>query len=82
MTKESAMSTDTLLDKLGQEIRPGRWIVYGHALGRCAALRIGLVLDVKRGPKTTHAWLREDRITVWGIDDDHLSYSKCYPEED
>ncbi len=45
-------------DKIGQEIKVGDLIAYGHALGRCAGLRIGKVLEA--GPK----------LVVWGVDDD------------
>lgn len=81
-------TNELLLDKLGQEIRPGRWIVYGHALGRCAGLRIGVVLAVKRGeiPISVYnipmPWNREDRITVWGLDDDHIEFSRCNPNDE
>lgn len=47
-------------DKLGQEIKIGSIIAYGHALDRCAGIRIGKVLALKE----------KDRITVMGIDDD------------
>jgi hypothetical protein len=36
-----------LRDKVGAEIEAGRVIAYGHALGRCAALQVGLVLEVR-----------------------------------
>ena len=58
-----------VLDKLGQEIKPGCVIAYGHALGRCAGLRIGEVLAVE---SRLQAYPLESncRITVQGIDDD------------
>lgn len=64
--------SDVVLDKIGQEIRAGSWIVYGHALGRCAGLRLGLVLEPprihKRDPyKSSQGNVR---VTVWGVDDD------------
>ncbi len=36
-----------IYDKSGREINIGDYIVYGLALGRCAALRFGKVLDIK-----------------------------------
>ena len=33
-------------DVLGNEIKPGDWIVYGAAKGRCAGINVGRVLDV------------------------------------
>lgn len=63
-------------DRLGRDITPGCYIAYGHALGRCAGLRIGKVLEVKeaklqawqspRHPDADPDW----RITVMGVDDD------------
>jgi uncharacterized protein YneR len=58
-------------DKLGQDIQVGCYIAYGHALGRCAALKIGRVLKVATKPR--EAWdttSSTDRITVVGVDDD------------
>jgi len=54
-------------DKLGQEIKVGSYIVYGHALGRCAGLRLGKVLAINE--KKDWRWI-EDRwtYTVQGVD--------------
>lgn len=49
-----------MIDKLGLGIQVGDIIAYGHALGRCAGLRIGKVLKVKDN----------GHLTVWGVDDD------------
>lgn len=64
-----------ILDKLGNEIRIGDYIAYGHALGRCAGLRIGRVLDIK--PRKD--WRDEEgvSITVRGIDDDWSKKELC-----
>lgn len=43
-----------MLDKLGQEITVGAYIAYGHALGRCAGLRIGKVLGVSTQGKSVY----------------------------
>lgn len=59
------------IDKVGQEIRVGSIIAYGHALGRCAGIRIGRVLKITQKPAP--AYLGGDllwRITVIGVDDD------------
>lgn len=60
------------LDKIGRPIFVGDYIAYGHALGRCAGLRIGLVLNIKEPtPENTPSWEAKGwRITVIGIDDD------------
>jgi hypothetical protein len=60
-------------DKVGQVISPGSYIVYGHALGRCAALRIGKVLEVRAREKT-YASDSGVSIVVRGINDDWGSY--------
>jgi hypothetical protein len=56
-------------DKRGQEIVPGDYIVYGHALGRCAGLRFGKVLKISEVEPT---WRGQSpwRIKVQGVDDD------------
>lgn len=64
------------VDKLGQPVVVGSIIAYGHALGRCAGLRIGRVLDLTQ--KTRFDWLgpRDQpqplqwQATVIGVDDD------------
>jgi hypothetical protein len=72
-------------DKTGQPILVGSCIAYGHALGRCAGLRIGKVLKVEFEWKDdvwvenwqTHekrlhtAGHYEYKIKVWGVDDDY-----------
>lgn len=73
------------LDKLGRPIVVGSYIVYGHALGRSAGLRIGRVLAVHRNAPRDYgsaydragAW----RIRVQGVDDDwsHKAAELCKP---
>jgi hypothetical protein len=59
-------------DKIGQRVDVGSFIAYGHALGRCAGLRVGLVLAL--GRTEPPAWRTNDgpgwKATVIGIDDD------------
>jgi len=72
------MITDSFTDKLGQEVGVGDCIIYGHALGRCAGLRIGKVLKIIK--KTIdNDYLSPWRITVQGVDDDwdHNEPSLC-----
>lgn len=61
-----------ILDKIGQPITEGCFIAYGHALGRCAGLRIGKVIKV--GIKTVTGYYgpveHHYRITVHGVNDD------------
>lgn len=68
-------ATLPFLDKLGQTIRPGSIIIYGHALGRCAALRIGKVIRVGlKKPDIGFLYGQpQERITVQGIDDERSS---------
>jgi hypothetical protein len=56
-------------DKFGTVIEAGCYIVYGHALGRCAGLRIGKVLSVQP-KKKSYSHENGYSITVQGIDDD------------
>jgi hypothetical protein len=67
------MSQPIIFDKLGTVIVEGCYIAYGHALGRCAGIRIGKVLGVKVGEEIT-MWSNTPRqifsITVQGVDDD------------
>ena len=57
------------LDKIGQEIVSGSCIAYGHALGRCAGLRIGRVVSTPK--QITNVYNRREwRITVVGVSDD------------
>lgn len=67
-------------DKLGFEIKPGDYICYGHALGRCAGLRIGKVLNTFSGAPDPSRWGRpgiEYKITVRGVDDDFNGLQLC-----
>lgn len=60
----------TCLDKFRQPIVVGDIIVYGHALGRCAALKIGKVLDIRTAPSWRTGTEGLDwRISVQGVDD-------------
>ena len=63
----------TPLDKLGRPIVVGAYIVYGHAIDRSAALRIGRVLTIKwvdLRPWDDKSEARACRIRVQGVDDD------------
>lgn len=55
-------------DKVGKEIKVGSFVVYGHALGRCAGLRIGKILEI-RSPKTDYN-KEAIHFSVQGVDDD------------
>lgn len=54
------------LDKCGQVIRPGSYIVYGHALGRSVGLKFGKVIHAQR---TFATYGSDARIEVIGVDD-------------
>lgn len=58
-------------DLIGQEIKPGSIIAYGHALGRCAGLKIGKVLDVQttRQERPGYKDYVTYRIRVRGIEE-------------
>jgi hypothetical protein len=65
------------IDKLGMPIRVGDPVAYGHALGRCAGIRVGKVVDIKYRGKD-HNDIDLWSISVWGVDDDWapMVYSK------
>ena len=51
-------------------------------IGTSAGLRLGKVMAVSQGEvNERYPWLSNDRVTVWGIDDDHLSYYKYHKDE-
>ena|ERR1700690_2048063 len=56
------------LDKSRKEIKVGDFIIYGHALGRCAGLRYGKVLAIKE--VKDYADRIKNHFTVQGVDDD------------
>jgi len=65
------------IDKTGREVLPGDYIVYGHALGRCAGLQYGRVIAVL--PPTRDPYMGVcAKIRVRGVDadDNWLGYSK------
>lgn len=62
-------------DKAGVKVVPGDFIIYGHALGRCAGLRYGKVLALVPHPKSyfgceQKAGDRECRLRIIGVNDD------------
>lgn len=60
-------------DKLGQPVFVGSIIAYGHALGRCAGLRIGRVLELVPPPADPkpYSWGHAGwKAKVIGVDDD------------
>jgi len=62
-------------DKTGAPIQVGDYIAYGHALGRCAGLRIGKVLAIKSDTHENpwrHVEETDWKITVWGVEDDWI----------
>jgi hypothetical protein len=59
-------------DFMGQPMRVGQIIVYGHALGRCAALKVGKIMKLSAEKKPAYYQNGEDRIeyriTVQGVE--------------
>ena len=69
-------------DKAGCDLKPGDFIVYGHALGRCAGLQYGVVLEIL--PPNRKGWTgsKSPRIRVQGIDlDDNWVWERQWDEE-
>lgn len=56
-------------DKLGQEIKVGSYIVYGHLLGRCAGLRLGKILSINNRIEE-YTDRQYTNFTVIGVNDD------------
>ena len=54
-----------VFDKIGQQIKLGSIVVYGHALGRCAALQLGKILSIKVTYKTAHRCIGQDMEKGW-----------------
>lgn len=65
-------------DKLGTEICVGDYLIYGHAIGRSASLRIGKVLKITE-KEVRGSWESGFTITVIGVDDDwaHKEVELC-----
>jgi len=64
------MINTSTLDKLGHVIMVGAYIAYGHALGRCAGLRVGKVLAIT---KVRGRWESEGiHFRVIGVEDDYV----------
>jgi len=73
--------TEKFLDKSGRQIFPGDYIIYGHALGRCAGLQYGRVLEVipaVRGDRYAHSFGICAKIKVRGVNahDNWFGYTK------
>lgn len=69
--------TEIFRDKTGRQVLPGDYIIYGHALGRCAGLQYGRVIAVL--PPTRDPYMGVcAKIRVRGVDadDNYLGYSK------
>ena len=66
------MDVEFFIDKIGQKIVVGSYIVYGQALGRCAALGLGKVLklSMKDGGSS---YSPKERISVQGVNDSYTN---------
>jgi hypothetical protein len=59
---------DAFIDKAGTPLKVGDLIVYGHALGRCAGLKYGKIVDLLEDQK--HTWHgTTKKVAVQGVDD-------------
>lgn len=56
-------------DRIGQEIKVGDYIIYGHNAGRCATLKFGQVLKIQDSPESCDT-TGNMRLRVQGIDSD------------
>lgn len=59
------------LDRLGQPIHEGDYIIYGHALGTSAGLQLGLILEIRTVQEDSYSSKSGDpRFVVVGVDQD------------
>jgi hypothetical protein len=58
------------IDKLGREIVSSNFIAYGHNLGRCAGLRLGVVIEVRTKANEWSGKVSVNLLVI-GIDDDY-----------
>lgn len=63
------MSEYVFIDKVGRALAPGDLIIYGHALGRCASLQYGKVLEIVL-PNPDAYCATGVRLRVQGVDAD------------
>lgn len=63
------MSHTTVKDKAGHDLKPGDLIVYGHALGRCAALRYGMIISINKPKEDSYSNKDKLHVRVRGVDD-------------
>lgn len=79
-----ARSKEFPVDKVGREIKPGSYIVYGHAIGRSASLRIAIVRKVNKRDFKYHTQIINDderwSFRIRAIDDDSVNFLHM-PEE-
>lgn len=79
----SANNKNMIKDKLGQEIKVGSYIVYGHNVGRCGGLRVGIVKEILENKDEFRSKSSNNsyKFKIRGIDDDwnwdnYLDFSK------
>lgn len=56
-----------ILDKSGRKLSAGDLIVYGHALGRCAALQYGKVLEIRWSKPKYDFETAQPKVKVQGM---------------
>lgn len=61
---------DRYYDKAGQAVKVDDYIIYGHALGRSAALRWGKVKEIFYKGRNDHQGVENYSIRVRGVDYD------------
>ena len=69
---EGVRIMEPVLDKIGQEIKVGSYIAYGHLLSRSAGLRIGKVLALTNKEDSYRRGTYHLDIVVIGVDDDWI----------
>lgn len=72
-------TTTNAVDKSGRILLLGDLIVYGHAIGRSAALRYGKILRVNAAKLDVYGRLASPTLTVWGVNDDGAEWDPDLP---
>lgn len=77
MSEQSITAPPQALDKAGNELRPGDFIVYGHSVGRSSALRFGRIVSVNEKKARWDGYVGTT-LTVWGVNDDYFDETSSF----
>jgi hypothetical protein len=79
MPREKTSNPKVFKDKSGKVLKAGDYIIYGHAIGRCAGLKYGKVVGIKPGNPNSYSQ-SSTTLRVQGLEDnqwnDEISLSR------